>query len=341
MAMGAAAIFMVAMVILIITLIVGNGFLQSDTLAANTFWVAWFCTMMLFPAGLGWTQIVGTREVGAGYTTLGAFEYVERRDPHTGRVLRAGGAAIPPGTFTLKHARAYAAAHPVIPAIDELPVLQRTREETASPRVSSLLRAPKVAFSPWRRGIVVIGALLLPYVLYLAISAAAGVLLQLLWMVMMGALPLVIMFATMSSIVRSQIAAVHDLYPSALLVPGMSSDELRSTARAMHLSPLPIRTLILWAIDESGVGLWQGGATPVRAFHLTWADIAEVATTTVPNPNSRPRSAITFNVDGSSGRTYRLPFHVSGWLDAFPEFEHVNITTVADINRRFFTTAPR
>ena len=333
LALGSFGTFLIALIMLFVALVAGNGFLASHTLAANTFWVGWSCAVGLFCFSLGATALVASREVKAGYTTLDGFEFVERRDPRTGMVLRAAGDPTPTGTFTLKNARAYAAAHPVVSAVGQGPI--RAVDGSMRPTsMSALLRAPRVtnAWAPVL--VVVVGVLLLLLLWYVASHAVIIVM----YLASFAAvvLPLLVVVVCARTFVRGRNSAVRSLYPGALLVSGIRSDELCATVRALELSPIPIRALFVWAIDESGVSLWQGGA-PVRAFHLAWKDIADVQTTRLPAARL-DGAAITFNIDASSGRTYRLPFQVAGRLDFFPEYGDVNVKTVAEINRRSHTT---
>ena len=311
----------------------GNGFVQPESTASFVLRVICCGAMGLFPVVLFWCFMASYSELKFGYTTRSGFEFVERRDPRSGVVLRAAGEPAPRETARLKRARAYAIANPVAPAAQELPYFGTSLHTATSPiPASSLLRAPKASGHVGQIVVIAVSSALLPCFIYLYIDWVEY-LRSMLFIVAVTVLAVVILVASVSLYVRSRNSAVRGLYPSALLLNARCSEELQATVRALQLSPIPVSYGIVWAIDEDGISLWKGGSRPVRAFHLTWLDVVGVREGIVPDHNSHIRTGITFSIVGSSGRTYDLPFTVLGLFDCLPlTYADVNIRTVARIS---------
>ena len=109
---------------------------------------------------------------------------------------------------------------------------------------------------------------------------------------------------------RIRNAAILRSHPAALLIDAHRSAELKRTVKTLGLSSVKIRPWIVWAVDETGVGLWQGRSNPVRAFHLPWVSILDVQVTYVSEgKNSFP--ALAFIIADDAGEEHRLAFPVA------------------------------
>ncbi|TFB97675.1 MULTISPECIES: hypothetical protein [unclassified Cryobacterium] len=342
--LGSAVVFVVAFVSLVVVL-VSSTFLQSHTVAATSAWVAWGLCVMTVPMSRLWMALARAREIRAGYTTLPREAvFVERLDPVTGAVLRPAGSPIAPGTFLLKSARAYAARNYT------LPDAYRPMVPTASSPAPIVLdriavppeRVPNAGPSKWWWALILL--LVAGFGVRLALigisvfdepgpgGGAQGATVFLAIVVAVGACiwaPLGMLRARG----RRRNAAVAAAYPSALLVPAGRSEELVETARELQLAVVPIHTYFVWAIDDTGIGLWQGGAKPVQALHLPWSQLLSIEATTVDN-GSRTFSAAAFTTIDERGRTLRLPFLVSGRIPAFPASGSAVATTIGAIETK-------
>lgn len=284
-------VLVLAVLVVIVIDLVDNSALRFGNSSASYLWGGFSIVVFLTLAAIIADPVKRRQEVRAGYTTLqNSYQFVEQRDPSTGEVLRAAGSPYV-NTETVEGGKKIAATGDNDDARQHRDAAVKHERWWVGPAVLAVVLVA-----------VRIGALSID--LSENINAAVivtvwlGIILLLIW--------------TPSKVVRARGRArdrfVRQIEPDAMIILATRTDEIMATLRLVRPNA-SLNTFFIWAVDDDGPRIWQGGRKPVCVAAFKWSEIHAIDMVEYLSERGRTFSGASFSIS-AAGPPLRMLFLV-------------------------------
>ena len=282
------ALVLAVLVVIVINL-VDNSALRFGNPSATYLWGGFSIVVFLTLAAIIADPVKRRQEVHAGYTTLhNSYQFVEQRDPSTGEVVRAAGS---PSVNTEKVEGGEKIAATGDGARQHHDTAVKHERWWVGPAVlAAVLVAVRIGALSIDMSHSVNAAVI--------VSVWLGIILLLIWTPLTG----------VSAGGKARDRVVRRIEPRAMIILATRTDEIMATLRTVRPNA-SLNTFFIWAVDDDGLRIWQGGRKPVRVAAFKWSEISAVDVVEYLSERGRKFSVASFSIS-AAGPPLRMPFLV-------------------------------